>query len=354
MFDVITIGGATQDVFVRCDSAQVIRQSDARRDKAWLAFDYGAKLPIEQLAFNVGGGATNTAVTFKNLALKTACLVKVGHDGAGNQVLSELAAEGIDTSLVVQAEGQTGYSVILTSYEGERSILAFRGLNRELAEGDLDWERLKQTRWFFISSLSGPSDALLEPLLEFAANNGIKVAINPGNRQLERGLDRMCELLSRVDLLFMNKEEASRLTGIELVKPPEEHLRMGPGHPVRPAYMYDLNPQFKALSAAVKTAVVITDGKRGTQLSDGQRVLAMPVYPVEVADVLGAGDAFGSAFTAGWDATDDLAEAVKWGAANAAGAVTIPGAHTGLLDRAGIAAMTRQYIELQPLAFDLL
>lgn len=353
MFDVITIGGATQDVFLRCDNAQVIRQSDARREKAWLAFDYGAKLPIEQLAFNVGGGATNTAVTFTNLELNTACLVKVGHDGAGDQVIQALQQAGIDTSLVVQAEGQTGYSVILTSYEGERSILAFRGLNRELASAELDWERLKQTRWFFISSLSGPSDALLEPLLDFAQANNIRVAFNPGNRQLERGLERMRELLTRVDLLFVNKEEASRLTGIELVKPPEEHLRLGPQHPVRPAYMYDLDAQFKALAGTVKTAVVITDGKRGTQLSDGKQVIAMSVFPVEVADVLGAGDAFGSAFTAGWDLTQDLNEALKWGGANAAGAVTIPGAHTGLLTRTGIAEMLARYPEQQPVSYRL-
>lgn len=351
MFDIVCVGGATQDVFVRCESAQVIRQSDRLHEKAWIAFDYGAKLGVEQLSFGVGGGATNTAVTFANLELKTACLAKVGHDPAGDQVIADLRRHQIDSSLLVQAQGQTGYSVILTSYEGERSILAFRGLNRELSAQDINWERLAQTRWLYISSLSGPSEALLEPLIHFAAEHGIKVALNPGNRQLEKGHQTLAPLLKKIDLLFMNRDEACRLTGIELKRPAHEALRHEAVHPVRPAFMYDLDPIFKALQGAVREAVVITDGKRGTQVLQGQQVTLLPVYPVKVVDVLGAGDAFASAFTVGWIESGEMATALCWGNANAAGVISNPGAHNGLLTREGIKEMLKRFSQIQPLSY---
>ncbi|MEZ0375262.1 MAG: carbohydrate kinase family protein, partial [Candidatus Sericytochromatia bacterium] len=144
-YDVITIGGATQDVFARCEGAQVIRQSGRSHENAWIGFDYGAKLPIDDLRFMVGGGATNTAASFSKLGLRTATVAKLGLDGAGDHVVAELTRQGIDTSLLCRAPGQTGYSIILTSYEGERSVLAYRGLNRELGIQDLDFARLGQT-----------------------------------------------------------------------------------------------------------------------------------------------------------------------------------------------------------------
>ena len=146
MVQVISIGGATQDVFVRSDGAEVIRISDKQQEKAWLGFDYGAKIAVDALRFTVGGGATNTAVSFANLGLEAACMVKVGSDSAGDSVLQNLSEAGVETQYIVQSEaGQTGYSVILTSYEGERSILAYRGVNTQLTFAELNTEALLLT-----------------------------------------------------------------------------------------------------------------------------------------------------------------------------------------------------------------
>ena len=131
--DVISIGGATQDVFVRSDAAEVIRVSDKQKEKAWIGFDYGAKIPVDNIRFTVGGGATNTSVSFAYLNLQAACMVKIGEDSAGDTVVQRLKDKGVDTSFVLRCDKQTGYSVILTSYEGERSILAFRGANTEFS-----------------------------------------------------------------------------------------------------------------------------------------------------------------------------------------------------------------------------
>lgn len=353
MFDIVSLGGATQDVFVRSEGAQVLRVSDRQHDRAWIGFDYGAKIPVETIAFMVGGGATNTAVAFSRLGLRSACAAKVGTDSAGGAVAASLQAAGVNTQLLMQAAGQTGYSVVLTSYEGERSILVFRGVNESLSSNELNWALLRQTRWLYISALSGASAAILPEVLAFAGQHGIQVAWNPGSAQLKLGFEQLSPWLAQVDLLFVNKEEAAALTGLPLLKPAAEHLRQGAGHPVRPGFMYDLDAQLQTLRQQVRQAVVITDGARGTQVYDGQKVWLMPVFPVEVRDVLGAGDAFGAGFTAAWLTQPDPARALLWGSANGAGVVTDPGAHNGLQTRESLQALLAAHAGIQPQAYAL-
>jgi ribokinase len=349
MSQIISIGGATQDVFVRSDGAEVIRVSNRHQEKAWLGFDYGAKIAVDALRFTVGGGATNTAVAFAHLGLEAGCMVKVANDSAGENVAFVLDAAGVNTDYLVKSEqGQTGYSVILTSYEGERSILAYRGVNTELCFEELNQEAIAAASWIYVSSLSGEADKLLEPLFAFASAHNTRIAFNPGATQLRSPTERIHALLKDVDLLFLNKEEAAKLTGLSLTKPLAEHLRPTT-QTVRPAYMYDLTPLLKSLKTHIHGTVVITDGSRGTQAYDGQTLSIMPVYPTQVSDVLGAGDAFGAACTAAHILGCDLGEALCWGTANASGVVTDPGAHYGLMTRGEIASKCQQNPTIRPI-----
>ena len=350
---IISIGGATQDVFVRSDGAEVIRISNRQQEKAWLGFDYGAKIAVDALRFTVGGGATNTAVAFAHLGLPAACMVKVGDDSAGENVAFVLEAAGVDTKYLVKCDsGQTGYSVILTSYEGERSILAYRGVNTQLRFEELNTEAIAAAAWIYVSSLSGEADHVLEPLFAFARAHDTRIAFNPGDTQLRSPADRMQTLLKDVDLLFVNKEEAALLTALPLTKPLLEHLR-APTQTLRPAYMYNLNPLLKTLKEKIRGTVVITDGSRGTQAYNGEQVSIMPVYPTQVSDVLGAGDAFGSACTAAHLLGCDLQEALCWGSANASGVVTDPGAHYGLMSPGEIASKCQQHPNVRPIQIQI-
>jgi sugar/nucleoside kinase (ribokinase family) len=341
---VISIGGATQDVFVRSDGAQVMRLSDANREKAWLCFDYGAKVNVEQIRFNVGGGATNTAVSLARLGVSSACLAKIGRDSAGVQIEAELHSFGVDTQFLCRCDGNTGYSVVLTSYEGERSVLTYRGANSTFCAEDIPWEQLTQAQWLYISSLSGESDEILDDLAVFAETHGVSLAINPGQTQIRHGLLGLRPILSTAEVLLLNKEEAAELTGLPLVRCQK---------PGRPADTWDLDAHLKALKAIVPGWVVITDGKRGVQAYDGVQALFMGTYPTQVVDVLGAGDAFGSALVAGLILKGNMTYALKLAAANGAGVVTEAGAHFGLQTRASAEALMQRFVEIVPQPFVL-
>lgn len=81
-------------------------------------------------------------------------------------------------------------------------------------------------------------------------------------------------LLSKVNLCFMNEEEARQLTGeYNLITAAKKLTKMGP------------------------QAVVIKRGDSGSMLFYGSQVLAMPAHPVEkVVDPTGAGDTFAGGF----------------------------------------------------------
>ena len=85
---IITIGAGIQDVF--------LSQSDkfspvcANPNDCFLRLDLGVKVNVNNINFSTGGGATNAAVTFARQGLRSSFMGTVGHDPAGQAVLTDL------------------------------------------------------------------------------------------------------------------------------------------------------------------------------------------------------------------------------------------------------------------------
>lgn len=315
MFDVVTVGSATEDVFVIVHDTVVVRIQDAKAERAYLGLNHGAKIAVDNIEIMTGGGATNTAVGLARMGLKTACVSKLGRDGPGERIQAELDREGVDTSLLAFSDDhRTGYSVIITCFSGERTVLTYRGAAEQLTLADLDLDAVLDTRWLFIGSLRGPAAALFFELPKAAASRGVKVAANPGGTQLSLGLDGLRPVLANLEVIFLNKHEAYELTGIQ----PD------PGRA-------DEYAMLQSIAGAGCRRVVITDGEEGADGYDEAGPCYVPAYPVKVASTVGAGDAFASGCIAGLVRGLPLVEAMRLGAANAASVVQQVGAKTGLL-----------------------
>ena len=70
MYDVITVGSATLDVFARTRFSEIIKIIDPKGETDLLAFPVGTKILIDELDFTTGGGGTNTAVALARLSIK--------------------------------------------------------------------------------------------------------------------------------------------------------------------------------------------------------------------------------------------------------------------------------------------
>ncbi len=314
-YDIITVGSATNDVMVHVGSASVISIQNAQGDQAWMAFEYGGKIHVDNMMITVGGGAVNTAVTFARQGLQTAVVSKIGRDDPGERVKRTLEGAGAMTHLLAYSDSSgTGYSTIITTYTGERTVLVHRGASRELSEEDIQWDELAKSDWLYVGALAGQSWRLYPKLASFAEEHGIKLALNLGTSQIDRGLDEYGPLLSCTHIIFQNDEEMRRLTGVEEARGDRDEREI-----------------CRRLHEHGVDIVVITDGKRGAMASDGKRYYTIPAYETKVASTVGAGDAFASGCISGLIHGKGIMESLRLGAANAASVVSRPGANCGVL-----------------------
>ena len=310
MFDIITIGSATRDVFMKSEQFKIIEDKSFATGQGE-CFALGSKIEIKDIVFTSGGGGTNAAVTFARQGLRTACVGAIGDDFNGKDIIGELNNEGVDTDYFqTNKNGYTAYSVILVHEKGERTILSYKGEGQHFDVNKIPFKKFR-TKWLFLDSLGGHYD-LLETAVSWAVKNKVKLATNPGGKELAHGLDKLRPLLKHFPIVIMNQEEASKLVGID----------------------YDREPEiFKAMDEIIGGVFVMTKGPAGVVVSDGNNIYRAGVPDSPVVERTGAGDAFSSGFVAEYIRSGDMAKAIQFATANASSVVTQYGAKAGILKK---------------------
>lgn len=310
MFDIVSIGSATRDIFINTDKFKSLDLPDFSTGKA-LCFPLGSKIEIKKITFTSGGGGTNAAVTFARQGLVTACVGVVGKDLNGQEVLNELDEEGVEVKHFQRHDDDyTAYSVILVDPSGERTILSYKGEGQHFDVSKIGFDDIK-TKWLFLDSLGGHFD-LLEKAVSWAVANDIKLATNPGGKELEHGLEKLRPLLKNFSVVIMNQEEASGLTGIDYKQ--EEEV-------------------FKFMDEIIGGIFVMTKGPDGVVVSDGKNIYRAGVPDSPVVERTGAGDAFSSGFVSEYIRSGDIAKAIQFATANASSVVTQYGGKAGILKK---------------------
>ena len=307
MYDVITVGSATLDVFARTRYSELIKIIDTKGEKDLLAFPSGSKILIDELDFTTGGGGTNTAVALSRLGHKVAFLGKLGQGTNSDFIHKNLIKEKIKL-LCAHGEGNAGYSVILDTLEHDRTILTYKGINDELRKTDVPFRKLK-SKWFYFSAMMNESFHTLEIIAEFAQQHKIKIALNPSTYLAEKGSKYLKNIISRTELLILNKEEAELLVGQDSFE--------------------GILLKLKGLGPKI---VVITDGKKDLHAIDENYIYSAFPPPVKIVDATGAGDAFAASFLCGILRKNDIEFAIKLGIINAQSVVSHYGAKNILLN----------------------
>ncbi|PIS39125.1 MAG: hypothetical protein COT34_00100 [Candidatus Nealsonbacteria bacterium CG08_land_8_20_14_0_20_43_11] len=310
MFDVIAFGSATRDIFCRIKDLRLRESRETITGKEiCLPFDF--KVQVEGFFVRSGGGGTNSAATFANQGLKVAYCGMVGKDEDGEAIIKELRARKIDTKFIRQTKkAQTNRSVIINASAWIRTILVYRGASDLLKKSEISFDEFK-AKWFYLAPFSGENLGLFADLIDFAYKNKIKVALNPGISQLSLEKEKLEKILKKVDVLLLNREEASFLTKIPYSE--EENI-------------------FKEIDRLCPGIAVMTKGEEGVVVSDGKYLYRAPALKIEnPIDPTGAGDAFGSGFVAGLIKTGDIEYAIQLAMANSGLCLTGWGAKEGLL-----------------------
>ena len=326
--DVISIGDIVTDVFIKLldDQAKVYADSE---DNSWLAMPFGTKLPYDSVATIKGvGNASNAAVAFARLGLNSAFAANVGDDSIGRDMIDTLSTNHVDTRFVrINADKISNVHYVLR-YGPERTIL----IKHEAY--DYHWPHLRPDeipKWLYFSSVSEHAMAYHDQIADWLEEHTeVKLAFQPGTFQIEAGVERMKRIYARSEVLIVNREEATTITGGNH----EDY--------------HDLLNRMHALGAKI---AVITDGPNGAVASDQKEVLSMPLYPdpAPPLDRTGAGDAFASTFVAALIKGNNIAGALQWAPINSMSVVQYLGAQEGLLSEAKL----EQYLASAPDGYHL-
>lgn len=303
---IVTIGKATQDVFLRSDEFDPHTQGT----HVYTQLPLGVKMEVSDVTFATGGNASNVATTLARQGVHVSYVWTLGNDPASETVLQNLDNEGVDTSHVVRRdEYQAGYSTILIATNGERTILNHRGVSTDASARDLDLSTLDGADWVYPSSLALGGVDLMRVIVDAAEQKGVKVMLNPAGPELAEPA-KLKALLESVEILCVNKEEMQMLVEGETL----EEL-------VRHALHY-------------VPVAIISDGPNGVIASDGKTIVRAGMYEdVKVIDRTGAGDAFASGFLSQWSQGKSLRESIIFASANSTSVVTKIGATEGILPR---------------------
>ncbi len=304
--DLLSIGDASLDVFLTPEESESFCRLDSK--ECFISFSYGEKIPVKRMEFTIGGNAANNAVGARRLGVKSAIVTTLGGDGVGKQILERLESEGVDTTFaIVQPASSSNYSTIIT-YSGERTILSYKS--------PISYEfpvKLPSVPWVYLTSMGDAFRPFFNHLVEWLRlNPQIRLAFNPGSRQLRVDFDSIADVVSLSYILYVNREEAEKITNF------------GDSH----------GKEKELLIALTKLGVripIITDGGNGSFVFDGSRYLKCGVLPVDAYERTGAGDAFGSGCLSALIKGKTMEEALLWGTVNAASVIGYVGSQRGLL-----------------------
>jgi ribokinase len=301
MLDVITLGSATVDIFMKSEQFHL----QPAENGVLLCQEYGGKIDIQEFSWQSGGAGTNAAVGFSRMGFKTAAVVEIGKDIFGQFVYDELRKEKVDTNYIVSEQNeQTAVSTVLIAAEGGRSILTHRGASGMLEARDVPWEILQNTRWIHLSNISANKEVIFQ-LFDQVQTSNVGMSWNPGRKELEAIAEGHIQA-SHIpcDILLMNKEEWLILEPVQTV-------------------LREKIPQ-----------IIITDGKNGGHVYMKNHYDYQYSSPeVKVIQETGAGDAFAVGYISAHLLGKNIEECCNWGVKNSTNVIQHMGAKTGLLSR---------------------
>jgi 5-dehydro-2-deoxygluconokinase len=305
--DVITIGRASVDLYGQ---------------------QIGTRLEdIGSFAKSVGGCPTNIAVGTARLGLKSALITRVGNEQMGRFIREQLAREGVETrGIATDPDRLTALVLLSVEAEGVSPMIFYRTdcADMALAEEDIDADLIASARAIVVTGthFSRPnSEAAQKKAIKLAKSSGARVAFDIDYRPNLWGLaghDAGFERFVASDTV--SQKYKSVLPDCDLIVGTEEEVLIASGEK-------DLLSALRIIRSVSGATIVLKRGPMGCIVYDGpipdnlEDGIVGKGFPIEVYNVLGAGDAFMSGWLRGWLTGEPHATSATW--ANACGAFAV-------------------------------
>jgi len=314
-FDIVSIGDTTIDAFIEVHEASV--HCNINHGDCQICFSYANKIPYENLiVLPACGNSANNAIGSSRLGMKGTYIGAIGQDAHGQDILNEFKKEKVDTSHISINKGvATNYHFVLV-FKGERTILLKHNKFKYTLPN-------LSTEWVYFSSMAQGTEKFHKEVDRYLQKNkSVKLAFNPGTFQMRMGKKALGGIYKRTEILFLNREEA------QLVTQQTTRAIRSLAHGMH--------------KMGVKIAVT-TDGRAGAYASNGTNIWFLDHFPGPLIEATGAGDAFGTAFTAAIFHGKTVPEAIAWGTINGGNVALYTGPHKGLQTKSQIESWLRKH-----------
>ena len=282
---------------------------------------------IGSFAKSVGGCPANIAIGTARLGLKSALITRVGPEQMGAFIREQLVREGVAIDGVhVDSERLTGLVLLAVASEGVSPMTFYRSDCADMAldESDIDEAFIARARAIVVTGthFSRPAAAAAQAkAIALAKAHGGKVVFDIDYRPNLWGLaghDAGFERYVKSDAV--SAQLRTVLANCDLIVGTEEEIMIAVGAD-------SVLEALKAIRSISGATVVLKRGAQGCIVYDGpisddlEAGIVGRGFPIEVFNVLGAGDAFMSGFLRGWLRGEDLTTSATW--ANACGAFAV-------------------------------
>src|SRR5690606_31723426 len=160
---------------------------------------YGSKIPLNKVTYEVGGNGANVAVGSTRLGVDSVLVAEVGNGPLADFTKRYLDKQ-IDTTHVTQTPGVGEGLGAVIMYGGERTILSY------YPDHEPDFSGVKDSfEWAYLTSSGEKFESFYEKIYEFLISNSIRLAFNPGGRQLKKGREWMQKYLDITQVLLVNR-----------------------------------------------------------------------------------------------------------------------------------------------------
>ena len=282
---------------------------------------------IGSFAKSVGGCPTNIAVGTARLGLKSALITRVGEEQMGGFIKEQLAREGVETTgVVTDPDRLTALVLLSVEAEGVSPMIFYRTdcADMALSADDIDEGFVARAGAIVVTGthFSTPNAAAAQrKAIRLAKTHGRKVVFDIDYRPNLWGLAGHAAGFERyVESDRVTKEYQSILPDTDLVVGTEEEVAIAAG-------TSDLPGALKTIRGLTNATIVLKRGAKGCIVYDGpipddlEDGIVGQGFPIEIYNVLGAGDAFMSGFLRGWLKGEPHAISATW--ANACGAFAV-------------------------------
>jgi len=251
---------------------------------------------IEVFNVSPGGMGANVAVALSRLNVPVAFIGKIGSDQAGRLLLENFRKNRVNVSNIVIERGRTSLqTLILFGPKSERRIMAIGLPNPAISVSspeEINWKLLKSSRIVYVGEVF---TEVASTIADFAKNSGKTVIYRPGAPYLRLGIEKIREILERVDIFIMNEAGWNQLKD------------SSKGKLSSIAQLQRYGPE----------TIILTKGSQGCEVwADNQhKSYPVPKYLTEkfrVVDPTGAGDSFSAALIKKLLEGSSLEEAIRF------------------------------------------